>query len=109
MTNLADILFIPFLLIITFNLKNLFRFNAEEKKLITIIVLFHTAVCIAAAPILFYGGDANHYWQGPKQMTFQYVWDLVNENPRPTQVMFFINHFFSHTLGMSFLSGMFLY
>lgn len=109
MTNFADILFIPFLLVITFNLKNLFRFNAGEKKLITIIFLFHTAVCLAATPILFYGGDANHYWHAPKQMSFQYVWELVNDNPRPTQVMFFINQFFTNTLGMSFLSGMFLY
>jgi len=58
---------------------------------------------------LFYGGDANHYWSGPQNMRFNEVLNLVEENPRPTQIMFLINHFFCSTLGMSFLSGMLMY
>ncbi len=109
MNYLSDILFSILFLMLTFNLKNLFRFTVEEKKLADIIFLFHTIVCFAATPVLFYGGDAKGYWMAPKRMSFEYVWNLVVDITRPTEIMYLINYFFTNTLNLSFIPGMLLY
>lgn len=109
MIYLLDILFSLIFVILSFNLKNLFSFTDEEKKLTNIICIFHTIVCLAATPILFYGGDAKNYWLMPKNLEFNYLWNWMLEKPKPTQIIYFINYFLSNTLGLSFLIGMLFY
>src|SRR5690606_39958713 len=103
---LLDVIFSALFLLMTFNLKNLYSINAAEKKMINWVFIFHTVVCLAATPILFYGGDAKHYWMFPKTQTFEYIWTLLLQLPRPSQVMFFLCYFPSNYLGLSFFSGM---
>lgn len=106
---LLDLIFSLLFLMMTFNLKNLYAFNAAEKKMINWVFVFHTAVCFAATPILLYGGDARHYWMYPKTEPFEVIWGLVVETPRPSQIMFLLNYFPSNVLNLSFLPGMLLY
>lgn len=106
---LLDIIFSFLFLFLTYRLKELYRFSFEEKRMINWIFVFHTIVCLAATPILFYGGDANHYWMYPKSQTFETIWELVVNNPRPSQIMFLICYFPSNFLGLSFLPGMLLF
>lgn len=106
---IIDILFSVIFLVLTYNLKNLYEFTDDERKMINWIFLFHTIVCFAATPILFYGGDAKHYWMYPKTETFATIWNLVVETPRPSQIMFLICYFPSNFLNLSFLTGMLLF
>lgn len=106
---LLDIIFSLVFLIITYYIKDGYDFSVAEKKMINWIFVFHTIVCLAATPILFYGGDANHYWLFPKQQTLTVIWEMVVNNPRPSQIMFLICWFPSNFLSLSFLPGMLLF
>lgn len=109
MIIVIDMLLSIIFLLITYNLKNLYRFSDNEKKMINWVFVFHTVVCLAATPVLFYGGDAKNYWIFPKRYTFDAIWNMVVENPRPSEIMYLINYFPSNILGLSFLPGMFLF
>lgn len=106
---ILDILFSLIFLFLSYSIRNFYSFNNAEKKLLFLIFIYHTAVCFAATPILFSGGDARGYWMIPKLVSFDDLWASVVAIPRPTQIMHLINYFFSNTLGLSFLTGMLMY
>lgn len=106
---LLDIIFSLLLLILTYQLKNIYSFSNGERKMLDLVLIFHTAVCLAATPVLFYGGDAHHYWMFPKSQSFASIWQMVTETPRPSQVMFLLCFFPSNVLGLSFLPGMLMF
>jgi|AGTN01.1.fsa_nt_gi hypothetical protein len=104
-----DVLFSIIFLMLSYDIKNLYAFNVGEKKLISLIFVFHTAVCLAATSILFTGGDAKAYWMVPKELSFDQLWFVVRENPHPSEIIYLVNYFFSNVLGLSFLTGMLFY
>ncbi|MGI6047339.1 MAG: hypothetical protein ACOYEG_04945 [Petrimonas sp.] len=106
---LLDILFSLLSIFAAFSIKYFYNFNRNEKKLVNIIFVFHTIVCIAATPILFEGGDAYGYWMIPKIMNWQEILYLVQSNLNPTVIINLINYFPSNALGLSFPTGMFMY
>ena len=105
---IVDIVFTLFFLLIGFNIKNLYNFSQEEKKLLTVLFIFHVLVCVAYI-FIFGKVDGFFYWMAPKQMEWMDLWSRVVDNPKPTQIMYLINFFPSNILQLSFPVGMFLY
>jgi len=109
MSILLDIVFSLIFLMMAYSVKNLYAFNVGEKKLISVIFVFHTLICFVATPILFNGGDAKAYWMVPKELSFEELWLMVEMNPRPTEIMYLINYIFANIFALSFTTGMLLY
>lgn len=105
---ILDIFFTLVFLFIGFNLKNLYNFNQEEKKILNTIFIYHIIVCLASLPI-FDKNDGFYYWMAPKQMEWMDIWLTVVENPKPTQIMYLLNFFPSNVLQLSFPVGMIMY
>ena len=104
-----DAIFIPFILLLAFSIKNRYPFSEREKTVINWVYLFHFIVCISSVWLFYTGGDAKAYWLFPKAMTYEQVWGNFVSNPRPTQFLDLINYFPTNVLGLSFFSGMIIY
>ncbi len=93
----------------TYQLTNVYPFKTEERQLLNWMFIFHTAVCFASVSIFFNGGDAKDYWMFPKKVPFEYIWEMVLQKLRPTQIMYLICYFPSNILGLTFFSGMLMF
>lgn len=109
--NVLDPLFFIFLIVIGFNIKNLYpNFNSYERKILNYLFVFHVFISFA-----FYytvsesGGDAIKYWYDIKTISFDELKILINEDFDPTFFIYLLNYIPSNVLDLSFYIGNLMY
>ncbi len=98
------------LLLVGFNLKNLFKtLTPSDKKLLNKLFFYHLGISILFHFYVVYaGGDAIHYWQAPKEMNLIEIIDLCKRF-NASGYVFLLNYFPSNILNLSFFTGNMMY
>jgi len=106
-----DIAICVLCLIIGKKIKNRFKeFNLYERQLLDKLFYFHLFATLMYFILLkSSGGDAFLYWEYPKKLSLDVMLELLQQNGRPTEVMFFINYLPSNVFGLSFFTGNIIY
>ena len=96
--------------LITFNFKLVFRdFSSREKKFLNQLFFYHFAIAVAFhLYIEAFGGDATHYWEYPKTLTFNELVEILKTGSGSGPIFLF-NYFPSKILNLAFLTGNMLY
>ncbi len=108
--SILDIGIIIISVLVGFNLKHLYpSFSQAEKKWLNGLFLYHLAIAVAfSIYILNFGGDAQHYWQAPRELSLQEIMQLIHRGAA-TGVIYLINYIPSEILQLSFFTGNLLY
>ncbi len=98
------------LLVIGFNLKNLFKsISQTDRKFLNKLYWYHIVIAVFFHfYIIAAGGDATHYWYTVKEMNIEEVLVLCKQF-NATGFIFLINYFPSNILDLSFFSGNLFY
>lgn len=107
---LLDICITAIVFLIGFNLKNLFSgISTSEKWILDRLFFFHFIIAIAFHfYINNFGGDAIHYWETPKTLSFNTIMELV-KGGSASGVIYLINYIPSNVLQLSLFTGNMMY
>lgn len=98
------------LIVIGFNLKNLFKgLSKTDKRFLNKLFWYHILITVFFHfYIVTSGGDATHYWFTVKDMNIQEILGLCKQY-NATGYIFLINYFPSNILDLSFFTGNLFY
>ena len=90
---LLDICICVIVLLVGFNLKNVFSgFTKNDKRTLTLLFVFHIVIALGFHVYLSaFGGDPINYWENPKDLSFAQVVEVI-ESGSATGIMYLINY-----------------
>lgn len=108
---LLDIFVCLTILIVGFNLKKLFKkLDKKDYALLNKIFIYHFLIAVVFSfYILYFGGDAIHYWETPKELTIEELVFLAIYGKSGTVSIAIFNYLPSRILGLSFFTGNMMY